>query len=202
MLAAAIGFIAACQIAPSQAQSLGDTLGDAVDGITGGLGLDGNSISIGDSDTGASVSIGDTSAGGTSVGVTGGLGGTTTAATASLDTTNGTNANVNLGIFSSLLNNTTIDGSNANAFLGLPGIGTLGLNQSGTTLGVGLGTQNSTQNNTTQTNNAASGSNLVANLSDQDLARYKVRCRGILANPRAFDRDLLALCRLVASMVR
>ena len=45
-------------------------------------------------------------------------------------------------------------------------------------------------------------SSTLASLSNTQIAAYKLRCRGILANPSAFDKDLVSLCHLIRSSKR
>jgi len=38
---------------------------------------------------------------------------------------------------------------------------------------------------------------VIANMSDDEVARFQRRCKGILSDQQAYDRDLIALCRLL-----
>lgn len=42
----------------------------------------------------------------------------------------------------------------------------------------------------------------IANMSDDEVVRFQRRCRGILSDQAAYDRDLIALCRMLRTASR
>ncbi|MCG6857694.1 MAG: hypothetical protein LJE67_06470 [Salaquimonas sp.] len=181
-----------------------DGLGGVTDGlgVTGG-GITGSTVSVGDSDTGGTVSVGSVGTDNTNAGLFANLLGTTSTTTdATLGTTDGTTAGVNLGIFSGLIDNATINDSNTNGSVSLPALGGVSVNQQGTTLGLSLGLPSAVSvedpTTTTTTTTTTTRGTQFAGLTNAELARYKIRCHGILANPGSFDKDLLALCRMIS----
>jgi len=208
-VAVAFGVLLAAGYMPASAQSLGDTLGGVVDGVTGGLGggtggTDGTTVTVGDSGTGATVGTSGIDGSGTNTNTSVGVGGNTLLGGLNLDNTNGTNAGATLGLVSPLLDGTGLNTDSLNASLGIPGVGTLNLNGSGTTLGVSLGTGGggAPAGAVLGGGGAAALNQTLASLSSTDLAQLRLRCKQILSNPGAFDSDLVSLCKMIATSRR
>ncbi|MEC9344154.1 MAG: hypothetical protein VYD64_09960 [Pseudomonadota bacterium] len=180
--------------------AVGDTVGDTLGGTT---------ASLGGATAGVGAAVSDTT-NGVAAGAVGQVGGTVAAAGASVTSTDKTKVLVGVDLFNHLLQNSVVNQLNTSARIGVPGVATASVNQSGTQLGIGLtlggsttstpgdddGDDGTTADDGSEDNGV--GGTTLASLSNADLARYKVRCRMVLGSPGIYDRDLVQLCRMVS----
>lgn len=149
-------------------------------GGDGGLGLSGGASVGGSSSGGISASLGGDGGLGVSAGANGGGG------------TGGGSLSANLG------------GTGAGSALGnggglsltTPGIGTPGIPGAPGTPGT-PGTPGGTTGGGVTGNNSFAPGSVFSRLSSADVRRFRTRCIEVTANPFSYDRNLVAMCRLL-----